>query len=504
MKAMFHYMRMWEDHPAFDEFVKRNWEGLLHVNPLMNFALKLKRLRQLLTVWNWEVFGDVRRKLRDTQVQIDYLEGFLQNQWDARVERDLVECHGNYEQLLGQELAMLKEKARLNWLVDGDALKVRRYWNKVNILGEDGSVLSSEELGKKAAEYYQELFSQHTSPSDMSHFGLFGPCISEEENADLCRAPSMDEVHGELLEMDGSSAPGHDGFTGRFYVHFWEMVKDDLVAAVEGFFQGLQLPAIVSSTFITLLPKAYDRVSLSFILNIFRASGFSEAWCDLIYRCISNSWYSVKWGGKCHGFFKSYCGVRQGDPLSPSLFLIAMEWFSRSLNATVEDGRIYRYYSGPHVPSITHLLFADDLLIFTNGSKRSMENLMCIINEFCQRSGQRLNNAKSLIFFPKEYPDERKSMLLRTTGFSTGHFPVMYLGAPLFVGCAKIEYFQYLEDKVKRRIGGWMKNLLSMGGKITLINSVLNSTSLHCMAVLPVPKTILGRLTRLFRDFLWD
>ncbi|KAL9688250.1 hypothetical protein QQ045_032669 [Rhodiola kirilowii] len=83
------------------------------------------------------------------------------------------------------------------------------------------------------------------------------------------------------------------------------------------------------------MAKAYDRVSWSFILRVFWSFGFSETWCDLVSRCVSNCFYSVKWDGKLFGYFKSSRGIRQGDPLSPRLFVIAMEWFSRVLNVAV-------------------------------------------------------------------------------------------------------------------------------------------------------------------------
>ncbi|KAL9685749.1 hypothetical protein QQ045_023201 [Rhodiola kirilowii] len=73
------------------------------------------------------------------------------------------------------------------------------------------------------------------------------------------------------------------------------------------------------------MSKAYDRISWRFILKMMAAMGFSENWIDLIYRNISNCWYSVLWNGSSYGYFKSNKGVWQGDPLSPSLFILGME-----------------------------------------------------------------------------------------------------------------------------------------------------------------------------------
>ncbi|KAL9685243.1 hypothetical protein QQ045_022691 [Rhodiola kirilowii] len=104
----------------------------------------------------------------------------------------------------------------------------------------------------------------------------------------------------------------------------------------------------------------------------------------------------------------------------------------------------------------------------------------------------------------KGFPPDRKSEIFRLTGFQEGNFPVPYLGVPLYRGRARIDMFSSLVNKVNDRIGGWMKKFLSMGDRVTLINSVLNSIGIHSMMVLPIPITILNRLTSLIANFLWD
>ncbi|KAL9676494.1 hypothetical protein QQ045_004708 [Rhodiola kirilowii] len=102
------------------------------------------------------------------------------------------------------------------------------------------------------------------------------------------------------------------------------------------------------------------------------------------------------------------------------------------------------------------------------------------------------------------FTNVRRQTTLRITGFTQGTFPTTYLGAPLFPGRVKVEYFQALEDKVRNRINGWVKNLLSMGGKITIIEAILNSLITHILAALPKPVTVIKRISRLFACFLWD
>ncbi|CAM8944441.1 unnamed protein product [Rhodiola kirilowii] len=222
------------------------------------------------------------------------------------------------------------------------------------------------------------------------------------------------------------------------------------------------------------MSKAYGPYLLLFLLRMLRALGFNEAWCGPdIPQHLQLLVLWVLWDGSSFGHFKSNQGVRQGDPLSPTLFIICMEVFSRMLQHQVSSKRIYPFFIKKEALVVNHLLYADDMLIFTNGSEISMNRLMSLIKSFYASSGQQLNSSKSLIFFDQNIPPDRKKTLLTDTNFSEGSFPTTYLGAPLFPGRVKIEYFQALEDKVRARINGWTRNMISMGGRITIIEAVL-------------------------------
>ncbi|KAL9664842.1 hypothetical protein QQ045_020251 [Rhodiola kirilowii] len=594
--GFFHYQRAWETHPGFHSFVTSCWRGHMHPDPLVNFGLKFKRLRMHLRKWNWEVFGDVRVKKRNLLLQVGVLEARLQQGWSSDLASELSLCKGQYQEVADLHNDMLKSKARLDWLEHGEhnsnlfhaAIKARRVKNRVQLELDDGQFTDDREvIGKDAADFYSNLFGGSVPAPPQAFFDILQPVVSKGDNEALCKKPNIEEVRGEIIEMALDSSPGPDGFIGRFYIHFWEEIKVDLMAAIEGFFDGLHLPCSFTSTYLTLIPKvahatsishlrpislcnfchkiisriltsrlaswlpriiseeqvgfvkgraihenidlahelthdlnhkvfggnlilkldmakAYDRVSWPFILGVLRSLGFVEAWCVMVSRCVTNCFYSVKWDGKLFGYFKSSRGVRQGDPLSPNLFVIAMEWLSRVLNASVDHGVVQPFLPKRRAVRVGHLLFADDLLIFTNGAKNSVRNLMDLIKNFCALSGQCLNPEKSSVIFPSSFPSSRQAKILSLTGFSEGVLPVPYLGAPLFRGRVRIDMFTDLVDKVTARIGGWMKLFLSMGGRVTLVNSILSAIGVHCMLVLPIPLTVLNRLSSLMANFIWD
>ncbi|KAL9666983.1 hypothetical protein QQ045_001327 [Rhodiola kirilowii] len=252
------------------------------------------------------------------------------------------------------------------------------------------------------------------------------------------------------------------------------------------------------------MSKAYDRISWRFIIKMISAWGFSDKWIDLVYRNIANCWYSVPWNASSYGFFKSNRGVRQGDPLSPTLFILAMEFLSRLINTSIQKSEINPYKVEGCKAHIHHLMYADDLLIFSNGHNKSVEKLMKIINNFCDLSGEKLNPAKCKIFFSKHIGLDRRKQMLMETKFHEGTFPTNYLGAPLFPGRARIDYFKKLEHNIRGRIMGWTKSFLNISGRATLINSILSSLSIYTMSIIPVPITCIKIMERLFANFLWD
>nr|XP_009769821.1 PREDICTED: uncharacterized protein LOC104220618 [Nicotiana sylvestris] len=121
------------------------------------------------------------------------------------------------------------------------------------------------------------------------------------------------------------------------------------------------------------MAKAYDRVSWPFLCFMLRKLGFAEVWIDLIHGFISNNWYSIIVNGGRHGFFKSGRGLRQGDPLSLSLFILYAELLSQMLNNLYTNSRYKGYFMNDQGPKINHLSFANDTIIFSSSMKFSLQ-----------------------------------------------------------------------------------------------------------------------------------
>ncbi|EOY25449.1 Uncharacterized protein TCM_016755 [Theobroma cacao] len=250
------------------------------------------------------------------------------------------------------------------------------------------------------------------------------------------------------------------------------------------------------------MAKAYDRLSWDFLYLMMEQFGFNDRWISMIKACISNCWFSLLINGSLVGYFKSERGLRQGDSISPLLFILAAEYLSRGINQLFSDHKSLHYLSGCFMP-ISHLAFADDIVIFTNGCRPALQKILIFLQEYEAVSGQQVNHQKSCFITSNGCPMTRRQIIAHTTGFQHKTLPVIYLGAPLHKGPKKVALFDSLITKIRDRISGWENKTLSPGGRITLLRSVLSSMPMYLLQVLKPPVVVIEKIERLFNSFLW-
>lgn len=212
------------------------------------------------------------------------------------------------------------------------------------------------------------------------------------------------------------------------------------------------------------MAKAYDRLEWRFLLKAMDSFGFNAVARDLIYRNFCNIWYSFRINGESTGNIRSFRGVRQGDPLSPFLFVLAQQVLTINLNQWIQQGQIIPYQQGRNVLPISHLLYADDVLIFSNGSNRSITAPMELLHTYERSSGQLINVEKSG-FYIWAKAERRAVPISNITGIPRRNFPFTYLGVPMFIGRPKIVYFEHMVEKVRKAIEGWKARVLSLAGR---------------------------------------
>jgi len=211
------------------------------------------------------------------------------------------------------------------------------------------------------------------------------------------------------------------------------------------------------------MAKAYDRVSWKFLVRVMRNFGFAERIIDMIVRLISNNWYSVLMNGQSFGFFQSTRGIKQGDPLSPTLFIIAAEVLSRGLNSLFEDPDYIGYGMPKWSPTVSHLSYANDSILFCSGQTTSMRKMIDILRGYEKVSGKMINLDKSMIYLHEQVPNRVCYLVKRITGIRQGSFPFTYLGCPIFYGRKNKGHFENLLKKVTNRMNTWQNKLKCSG-----------------------------------------
>ncbi|GJZ22800.1 RNA-directed DNA polymerase, eukaryota, reverse transcriptase zinc-binding domain protein [Tanacetum coccineum] len=386
-------------------------------------------------------------------------------------------------------------------------------------------------------------------------------CANEEDFIN-CRdfikiLDDIQQIKPAVWECGGDHAPGPDGFSFKFLTTFWDLIKVDVVCFVHEFFLTGTFPKGCNSSFIALIPKVIDAnfvtdfrpISLigcqykiigkllanrlssvigdvispeqsAFIkgrnifdgpliinevmdwyrkrkkdLMIFKVD-FEKAfdslrwdfldlvmenlgghkWRSWIYGCLHNARSLVLVNGDPTTEFEVFRGLRQGDPLSPFLFILAMEGLHLLTCKAQETGLFKGASVGHGNMIISHLIYADDVIFIGEWSWQNAHNLLCMLRCFYLISGPKINVNKSNIFGVL-VSDERVSNMANSIGCGAGIFPMNYLGVP--VG----------------------SRLLSVGGRLSLIKSVLGHLPTYYMSIYLMPISIQKKLESIRNNF---
>lgn len=251
------------------------------------------------------------------------------------------------------------------------------------------------------------------------------------------------------------------------------------------------------------ISKAYDRVSWTYLEHRLRAMQFSQKWIDWMLLCVRTVSYQFCLNGSIVGPVIPKRGLRQGDPLSPYLFLLCVEGISNDLDNAVLNGTIHGCQIAPSAPSISHLLFADDSFLFFRGTTMEAHAIKSILINYERCSGQSVNYQKSGIFFSANTRQQKRQELSNILGVHNSIEGSNYLGLPSLVGKSKTRVFGYLKERARKRIQGWYKKPVSRAGKSVLIKNVAQAIPAYTMSCFLLPKSLCQDLEVMFNKFWW-
>lgn len=232
--------------------------------------------------------------------------------------------------------------------------------------------------------------------------------------------------------------------------------------------------------------------------------GFCQTWINWMMQCVSSVSYSFLLNNEVVGDVTPQRGIRQGDPLSPYIFIIYGEVLSGLCKKAQELGTMPGIRVARKCPKINHLLFADDTMIFTRSDPQSCDALLDILTSYELASGQKINPQKSSITFSRKTPTETRDRVKLQLSIEKEGGVGKYLGLPEHFGRKKKDLFSSIIDRMHQRSINWSTQFLSTAGKAIMLQTVLSAIPTYPMTCFLLPVSLCKRIQSELTRFWWD
>ncbi|GKB94299.1 RNA-directed DNA polymerase, eukaryota, reverse transcriptase zinc-binding domain protein [Tanacetum coccineum] len=283
--------------------------------------------------------------------------------------------------------------------------------------------------------------------------------LTYDQQNELESEVSNVEIKRAVWDCGTDKSPGPDGFTFGFYRRFWKIIENDVYDAVKYFLTYGNIPKCCNSSFIALIPKIPD----------------------------------------ANMEFQFYKGLKQGDPLSPFLFILIMESLHLSFQRVVDNGMFNGIKLSSSL-SISHLFYADDAVFMGQWCDGNISTLIHVLECFYRASGLRINMSKSKILGVNVDSDKVKGAASKL-GCLILKTPFTYLGSKVGGSMSRVHAWNEVIDRVKNRLSKWKMKTLSIGGRLTLLKSVLGSIPIFHMSIYRAPLSVLRTLESIRSKF---
>ncbi|KAM0844489.1 hypothetical protein ACQ4PT_057047 [Festuca glaucescens] len=494
------YEHMWEREPTLPTVIEEAWNNSPPCASLNDLMEKISNTSGQLKEWSMETFGMVTKQIKNRRAKLSKLwKGPKTAARDDNVRKISLEL----DELLHREEMMWRQRSRVSWLKEGDR-NTSYFHRKANwrqskntikrIRGLNGNWTDDpEDIKKLANEFFNELYTNNASISPSDLLDLVHTPIDSEINANLCRDFSDEEIGDALFQIGPLKAPGPDGMPGRFFQRNWAAMKDD----------RSKNPRDNHCAYKLDLSKAYDRVDWGFLEKTLLKMGFCKKWTNWVMSCVRSARLSVRINGHTHEPFCPSRGLRQGDPLSPYLFLFVGEALSCILKKETREGRITPLKVARGAPGVSSLLFADDSLLFFKATAEEARAVDSALKLFQRCTGQLLSPSKCSVLFSSACPSATQLEIKSILGVSTSTFEEKYLGLPTPEGRMKDECFQPIMARFSKKLNNWNEKFMSHAAKDTLIKAVAQSLPAYVMGVFKMSTGFCEKYEKLIRDFWW-
>ncbi|KAL0449771.1 UNVERIFIED_CONTAM: putative mitochondrial protein [Sesamum latifolium] len=277
------------------------------------------------------------------------------------------------------------------------------------------------EIAQHISRYFGQVFSSiEPTISDWEHGVEALPCkVDSDMNSELLKPYTAEEVTNAISHMARLKSPGPNAFEINHFLRIknWGKMRH----------MALKLD----------ISNAYDKVEWSFLRQVLFKLRFHAHFVNLVILYVSSVSYSFILSGRQFGNIVPSRGIRQGDPLSPYLFLLYTEALGSLISQAEMIGQLKGICVSRNAPSIFHLLFVDDTILCCEASVEAMECIQSILQVYRKAFGQEINLQKSVVVFNKNTPELTMTNISAGLGIWRADRHDKYLGLPSVVGHTK-------------------------------------------------------------------
>ncbi|XP_031502657.2 uncharacterized protein LOC116265845 [Nymphaea colorata] len=552
-KSVFRYFNYWEQFPQCTKLIADCWPHHVAGCPMVRFVSKLQLVRDKLREWSKQDPNDLVRIIKRLRVQVGVAQN-LMDRGDLSAFSHEIKLRLTLIKLIKMDEERLRQKARVRWMREGDSnskffhamAKGRQRRNHIRTIMDGERVISDmDEIFASCTTYFKDLLTDNavlratTAGPDgfnnhfyQSYWSIIGPDVSlavKEFFRSGRMVKGINKTHIVLLPKE-EGACTMDKFRPislcnsilKFLTRIMVLRMRPILSRIlhrnqVAFFMGrsIQDSFLLSQEVVHLLAhskskdacvkidlsKAYDRVNWQFLKNNLKLLGFCSNWTKHIMTVVSTLSSALLINSKEGSWFFTARGLRQGDPLSPYLFIVTMEILNRSMLAYLHLGKI-RGRKVSALSSVHSSFYADDVLVFIEGRKKFFLGLKDCFLEFKACSGLKVNLNKTFVYF-FNLSDFECNRLCAITGWKRDFLPVMHLGLTLQYQAITESPCQHIVMKVNQKLAGWKQKLLSYAERLCLVKHVLTSIPSYWMMVLWIPLSTCHQIEKLCSGFIW-
>ncbi|XP_057451835.1 uncharacterized protein LOC130743612 [Lotus japonicus] len=377
-------------------------------------------------------------------------------------------------------------------------------------------MVEDKDIYRVLADYFMELFSSSAPTNIPAVTSLVAGRVTPHHLQLLAEPFTREDVEEALAQMHPTKAPGCDGLPALFYQKFWHIIGDDVSSFCLRVLHGEVSPGrlITDNALVAFecfhymkkkicgrngvmalkldMSKAYDRVEWPFLASVLEQMGFPPNWVHLIMSCVTTVNFSIMLNGAPQEAFSPNRGLRQGDPLSPYLFILCGEVFSALINQAVLSSALHGIKIARSAPenSLKSRVITDDSVIFARATTQEALTIKVILASYEQASGQVINLDKSMLSCSRNVPENRFHELKQLLNVKAVECYDKYLGLPTIIGKSKTQIFSFVKDRVWKKLKGWKEKSLSRAGREVLVKAVDQSIPSYVMSCFLLPDGI--------------